>query len=470
MRWILVAIVVVCLPRLAHSQDQGAVQPNITQPNTLQPIVEAIIRRNCQSCHNANGSAPFALETPHQLQSHAAEIGEAIASGKMPPWRPVNSAGRFLNDFSLTPLEHDRLIAWADILSVQPVAASAMEVSLPTPAKWRFGEPKAMERAKATSATPNEQGYWTATIDLNNRTYLRVRAMEVRTSAGAPMQQAWVILDQPAALSTPETSFAKQPRPIVSFLESTTHWLPWTRRPGESRPLKERTARFLITRDLQPIGLFSADSPAMMLPHDTAWVFPPDSKLHVGWRSALQMRLSLEGQELEIGIHLVPKETETNLVPRMVVLRGKHRDGISGRVTRDEFVAPVPLSIEAVAVNGSFRTRDTHVDVIRRDGRITSLLWIDRYDPRWETTYKLTRSERLPQGGRLDFSALESASSQASQRPVPFASGAETFAEAFDQSFACVLVTPVAAADQATLDRVLWGRQLQSSANDRDVD
>lgn len=468
MRWILVAIMIAFMPRLANSQERSSQDPEAHR-DSLQPLVEAIVRRNCQSCHNSEGSAPFALETREQLQSHAATIGEVIAAGKMPPWRPVNSAGRFLNDFSLTPLERDRIIAWAGSASTDVDVAPAA-ATLPSPIKWRLGEPKAMERAKATSATPNEQGYWTATIDLNNRTYLRVRAIEVRTGAGSPMQQAWIVLDQPAALSTPETPVVNHPRPILSFLESTTQRLSWARRPGESRPLKERTARLLMTRDLQPIGLFSADSPAMMLSHDTAWIFPPDSKLHVGWRSALQMRPSLEGQALEIGIHLVPKETETNLVPRMVVLRGKARDGIGGRVTRDEFVAPVPLSIESVAVHGSFRTRDSHVDVVRRDGRINSLLWIDRYDPRWETTYQLATSERLPQGGRLDFSSLESASSHPNLRQAPFAGGVDCFAEAFDQSFACVLVTPVTASDQATLDRVLWGRQLQSYANDREAD
>lgn len=425
----------------------------------LAARVDAILQRNCVVCHREGGSAPFSLETPTLQTQHAPQIAAAIAAGKMPPWKAVNSAGKFLNDFSLTPLERDQLLLWCE--TSRPAQSPIQAASIPPPqgltSRWRLGEPKAMEQAKAEAAAPNASGFWTATIELNNRTFLRARAIEVRTSRGAPMQQAWILLDQAATLSAPE-AIPAAPSKFNTWVEKSTQLLPWSRRPGESRPLKERTARLLITRDLEPIGLFSADSPAMELPQGVAWVFPPGSKLHVAWRNGPLTRPSLDGQSLDIGIHLVSRDGESLRTPRVVVLRGKSHDEIGGRVKRDEFVAPVPLTVESIAAHGTFRMRDAHVDVVQNDGRIESLLWIDRFDPRWETTYRFAKPERVPRGARLEFSALESAHGRP-PLPTPFASD-NPFEDALEHSFACVMLIPIEPGDQAALDRVLWSRRV----------
>ncbi|SDD93052.1 hypothetical protein [Niabella drilacis] len=53
-----------------------------------------LIKAKCQGCHNAGGSAPFALETYEQIKSRAGDIKtQAVTTSNMPKGGPALTAG-----------------------------------------------------------------------------------------------------------------------------------------------------------------------------------------------------------------------------------------------------------------------------------------------------------------------------------------------------------------------------------------
>src|SRR5258708_5889189 len=85
---------------------------------TAQPTysreVSRIMQQKCQMCHRPNDIAPFPLMSYDDAQSQGRAIRAAVASGIMPPWKPVRGHGQFKNDFSLTDDQKQMLLDWID--------------------------------------------------------------------------------------------------------------------------------------------------------------------------------------------------------------------------------------------------------------------------------------------------------------------------------------------------------------------
>lgn len=111
------------------------------QPVTYCKEIARIIQSRCQSCHRADGVAPFALGTYDQVKANARTIKEVVLERRMPPWHADPRHGKFANDRSMTHTEIDTLVGWID-----GGRARGDDKDLPVPVqypkgKWSIGEP-----------------------------------------------------------------------------------------------------------------------------------------------------------------------------------------------------------------------------------------------------------------------------------------------------------------------------------------
>lgn len=100
---------------------------------TYYQDVAPLMAKNCVSCHQAGGIAPFVLDSLDAVKSHASSILDSVESRRMPPWG-VNNTGdcntykdaRWLKDEDLQVLR-----TWINGAQAEgtPVASAALPVS-----------------------------------------------------------------------------------------------------------------------------------------------------------------------------------------------------------------------------------------------------------------------------------------------------------------------------------------------------
>ena len=86
-----------------------------TKPSEVTYVkdVRPILEKRCVGCH-ASGSSALALDDYDRARDSARAIREAVLERRMPPWPAAQGFGDFRNDRTLTPIEIELLVAWAD--------------------------------------------------------------------------------------------------------------------------------------------------------------------------------------------------------------------------------------------------------------------------------------------------------------------------------------------------------------------
>jgi peroxiredoxin len=86
----------------------------LAEPVTYAADVAPILQARCVPCHRPGQVAPFPLLTFEHARRWATSIAEVLSDGRMPPWNADRRYGRFSNDPSLTPREHEVLRSWVE--------------------------------------------------------------------------------------------------------------------------------------------------------------------------------------------------------------------------------------------------------------------------------------------------------------------------------------------------------------------
>ncbi len=122
-----------------HLPDLPA-QTDINYSEHIAPIMQ----RNCQSCHQSNGIAPFPLVSYENAKLYADKIVEQTQARVMPPWQTVSGHGDFKNENRLTDDEIELIAKWA-----KAGAAAGPTIDDPktiqSPRTWSLGQPDAVK-------------------------------------------------------------------------------------------------------------------------------------------------------------------------------------------------------------------------------------------------------------------------------------------------------------------------------------
>lgn len=108
---------------------------------TYADHVGPILQKHCWGCHQAGGSAPFALTTYKQASTQAEGIVEVVTDQRMPPWFASHEFGPFVNRRGLSDEERTILSDWARQGAPEgdPARAPAPPKAVNNP--WRIGTP-----------------------------------------------------------------------------------------------------------------------------------------------------------------------------------------------------------------------------------------------------------------------------------------------------------------------------------------
>jgi len=123
-----------------------------TKPSEVTYLkdVAPILQKRCVGCH-ARGTSALALDDYDRARDSARAIREAVLEQRMPPWPAAQGFGDFRNDRTLTPIEIELLVAWADgrtprgtdgdpAAASPPSTAPAFTASVPQGHPARAGE------------------------------------------------------------------------------------------------------------------------------------------------------------------------------------------------------------------------------------------------------------------------------------------------------------------------------------------
>ena len=83
---------------------------DVTWARDIAPIVE----QRCLGCHGAGGPSSLPLGSYESARAAAARIKHEVLERRMPPWPAAPGFGAFANDRSLSLVETELLVAWAD--------------------------------------------------------------------------------------------------------------------------------------------------------------------------------------------------------------------------------------------------------------------------------------------------------------------------------------------------------------------
>ena len=103
--------------------------------------VAPILQKHCWSCHQTDGSGPFALTSYKQVSSRAETIAEVVAQQRMPPWFASHEFGPFVNRRGLSDEERERIVDWVRIGTPQGDARKTPPAPKAATSKWLIGEP-----------------------------------------------------------------------------------------------------------------------------------------------------------------------------------------------------------------------------------------------------------------------------------------------------------------------------------------
>jgi mono/diheme cytochrome c family protein len=358
------------------------------QGPTFSGQIAAIIHTHCADCHRPGGAAPFALLAHRDVASRADDILRVIKSGEMPPWKAVGKQGEFLGDRRLTESQKRLIEAW--IADGAP-AGTPQELRNPRRATtaWQLGEPDVL--LQPASLGPRTPANLLA-ADLASRGDLWVTGIEVRPlQAGLHNVLLW--LDLPVTSPVLEVDNAGQQIRRQLFPA-------WLRdrllapAPSALRPAQRAAA--IAARDRRLVGIWAADCLAQSFPADSAMRFPAGSRLIV------ETAETHTTPALEIGLHVTaaPPQRPAAVVaveaitPRLATTRGAPRQGA--------FQSPVDCELQIIAPHADESCREVRVNLTLPDGHSESLLWIEHWEPQWETSYQYRRPLQIPARSRID--------------------------------------------------------------------
>lgn len=109
-------------------------------PVTFSQHVAPILFKHCAACHHDGAVGPFPLMTYDDAKKRAKTIAAVVADQSMPPWKPANPHGEFLDDRRLTDKQRATIAKW-----VADGAPEGSRLALPPAPKfktgWQLGKP-----------------------------------------------------------------------------------------------------------------------------------------------------------------------------------------------------------------------------------------------------------------------------------------------------------------------------------------
>lgn len=188
-RTLLLIFLLACSSYYSHSQ-------------TFADDVAQLFFDNCASCHNPDGIAPFSLITYQEVSANAAQIYDAIAQDRMPPWPPNENYKSFSHSRALEVSEKTMMLDW--LSNGMPEGDPANTPAPPvfnTGAVLGAGELEVQIPTYTSKATTSDD-YVCFSIPSNLAQGRTIKAMEVVPGNAPIVHHALVYIDETGNYAT----------------------------------------------------------------------------------------------------------------------------------------------------------------------------------------------------------------------------------------------------------------------------
>ncbi len=341
---------------------------------TFTRDVAPILFEHCAGCHQPNGSAPFSLLDYASVRPRADAIAQATANRAMPPWLPASDVGRFAGARGLTEEQIGTIGRWAAQGAPEGRAADLP----PAPALaggWQLGEPDlvvAMPGAYTLEAGDTDI-FRNFVIPVPTQRTRYVRTIEIRPGSPRIIHHALVGVDEMRSsrrrdaadpgLGFSGMSLGDASMPDGSLLGWTPGMVPFPGVPGMAWRLPPRSDLVLQLH---------------MLPHDEP-----------------------RNVQAEIGIHFA--ETTQPGDPAYVVILDADEQldiplGDADFTVTDTMELPVDVEVLAVYPHAHYIGKQLEGWAELPDGSTVPLIRIDRWDFKWQDSYRYVEPVALPRG------------------------------------------------------------------------
>ncbi|MFO0947953.1 MAG: redoxin family protein [Planctomycetota bacterium] len=360
------------IDRKRSSVERGAV--------TYAREVSRILQNKCEECHRPGMVAPFSLSGHEEVVKWLGPIREAVAGGRMPPWHADATYGHFANDRRLTAEEQRLILSWLD--NGAPLGDLR---DLPEPRRftegWMIGKPDIVFQMPREVKVPSQgvipYKYFTVATKFKEDTW--IQAAEIRPGNRAVVHHIIVFHRKPAmGVLNPEDL-------LDGFLVSSA----------------------------------PSDIP-LNLPPGVARRIPAGSELV--WQVHYTPTGKEESDRSELGLMLYkgkePPKAEA-LTMQVSNRRLRIPPGEANFTHHATHLLPQDITILGLCPHMHLRGKDFKIEAIFPGRQREELLWVPRYDFKWNTTYRLATPLHLPRGTKLHAVAHFDNSSGNPNNPDP---------------------------------------------------
>jgi len=325
---------------------------------TFSKEVSRIMQRKCQSCHRADGVAPFSLLSYDQVKAKAKTIRAAVESRRMPPWLADPKYGKFENDRSLSAEERSALLSWLD--SGAPRGDDKeLPQPLKFPEKWSIGKPDLVVEMPEEYTVPAEGvlPYKKFVVDPGFNEDRYVQFAEARAGSKAVHH-------------------------ILVYITTS------------DKPIFDMMGNTQIL-----CGTAPGDSPTI-LPPEVGVKIPKGAKLLFEIHYTPTGKVERDRSSIGMIFSKQPPKyvANTNVMAKLNIKIPANDPDHEEQLT---YAFPMDIRILSVMPHMHFRGKSFEYRIIQPDGKSETILSVPRYDFNWQSIYRFKEPIRLGKGTKL---------------------------------------------------------------------
>lgn len=376
------------------------------ETTTYAKHVAPILHAKCAGCHRPGQSGPFSLLSYEDAVRHSQTIQAVIASGYMPPWKPIHTGLDFANNRQLSKLETETIQAW--IAQECPSGDLAQAPALPQFSDgWSLGTPDLVLKMEQPFTVPADGPdiYRSFVFPVNLPTDRWVKAIELRPTARNAVHHALFFVDDSGQTKNHRERDGQPGIRGMNFL-----------RGGGGDMLQRGADR--LTRGL---GGYVPGAVPNKLPGDLARLLPKGSDIIMqthfhptGKREVEQAELALYFTDVVPSHQLVPVQ----LPPMFGIGAGIDVPaGEANYVVRDKYVLPIDVRGVEIGGHAHYICRRMLMTARLPGGQKLDLLRIDDWDLDWQDQYVFDQHVELPKGTELEVELVYDNSANNPENP-----------------------------------------------------
>lgn len=331
--------------------------------------IAPLLQAKCVTCHRPGEIGSWAITSHATVRAKSAAIRANVLEGLMPPWHADPAHGRFENDFSLTPRQQARLVAWLDAGAPREAGADPLETVPPPAGDWPMGNPDlvlriAPQRIQATGQMP--YAYLMVTNTLKTNAWLR--ASVVRPGNRSVVHHSLIFYIKGGSLLQMLAEFQAVQGGLNGFYAGYVPGMDQRQYPAGTGKFLPAGGVFVFQMHYTPNGKATTDATEMGLYLSPT---PPPMELKTGAASSTAID--------------IPAGARNH---RMVAER----------------VFDTAVDVHEFSPHMHFRGDSMRFEALLPDGSSRVLLNVPKYDFNWQALYRLSEPVRLPAGSRLRIS------------------------------------------------------------------